>query len=465
MVHEPPEHKPAETAVPPPPADQAVTYGEGDLRVAVPPWIQLVVLPLVLLFGWLFVSAAHHAVFLFLIAGLISLLLNPVVRTMTRSGVPRPVSVLVVFTIFSLLIAVMSIALVNVTVDQVERARDNLPEYVGAAEDKLEAAQRLLDRRGIDVNLRDEGQAALAQLEATSLEASRRTLEFGRDFVTTVAEAVFNLILVIVITIYMLLDAPRIARFVIGLFPRRSNAGVLTRRVERQLVRYVRGQLLVSTVMGASAASGLWVMGAVGFWPAAQELALPFGLIVAVTEVAPSIGPFLGSIPPVIAALLHDPVTALVVAAFFVALHQLEGHYVVPKLMGTAVGVHPLIIIFGIIAGAQILGIGGIILVLPLLAVGKEVFAFMFERFELAPWRDGGMVLAVAEASAGAAGVDPQAPQPPLESPAAGRLTLGDRTQRASQWFRNRWQRRSGGADTRDHKGVGTRHPRNGGDA
>src|SRR5690606_1548219 len=150
--------------------------------------------------------------------------------------------------------------------------------------------------------------------------------------------------------------------------------------------RYTIGQTLASLVMGVSAAIGLWMLGAIGIWEAGQEYAVLFGAIVAITEFAPSIGPVIGSIPPILTAMFDGPSAAIAVVIFFLLLHQIEGHIVIPKLMGAAIAVHPLIVIFGILAGAQIMGVGGILLALPLLAVSREIVLFVRERIVLGRW-------------------------------------------------------------------------------
>jgi predicted PurR-regulated permease PerM len=397
--------------------DQAQRKGASDANVVVPQWVQLVVLPLVILFIWIFAGAASHAVLLFVIAGLISIVLNPLVRGMTERRVPRPIAVTVVFLGFSIVVAVTTIIAVNIAVHQTERARDNLPHYVSQAQIRIDKFQTRLDNRNINYNLREEGQRFLDRFEESGLKASRRALTFSRDFIGTVASTLFNIILVVVITVYMLLDAPRIGRFVTGLFPRHGKMETLFPRIEHQLFNYVRGQLAVSFVIGATAAVGLWTIGAVGIWPDAKGLAVPFGIIAAITEVAPSIGPVLGSIPPIAVAAFYDPWAAVIIAIFYTLLHQIEGHIVVPRLMGSAVGVHPLVIIFGIVAGAQILGVGGIILVLPLLAVGSEIVRWLRERLELQEWT-GHEIAPVAQAAA-AATLTSHAAAVPLERPSA----------------------------------------------
>lgn len=362
-------------AVAPPPA-----------RLHVPPWVQLVGLPLVVLFGYLFVKAASHAVVVFLIAALISVLLAPVVRGLARRGVPRLASVILVFGAFVAVVIVLTIAAVDLLAEQAVEVRRNSTDIGDAAVDRLDAIQEFADRRGWNIDLRDQGVRFVEQLQERSTELSGQALELGREFVTVVAKAAFNLVVIVVISVYMLLDAPRIRRLLISLMPADSGVETLFGRLERSLLRYTVGQTLASLVMGLSAALGLWILGVTGLWDKGDEYAVLFGLVVAITEFAPSIGPVIGSIPPLLTALVDGIGPAIAVALFFLLLHQVEGHVVIPKLMGAAIAVHPLLVIFGILAGAQIMGIGGVLLALPLLAVGREIVLFARERIQLDTW-------------------------------------------------------------------------------
>jgi predicted PurR-regulated permease PerM len=361
-----------------------VTPATGRLQV--PPWVQLVGLPMLVLFGYLAVKAASHAVVLFLIAGLISVLLAPVVRSLVHSGIPRVLSVFLVFGMFASIVAVVAIGVVDLLSQQAGEVRQSADDIGQVAVDRIDGLQRFADHRGWNVDVHDQGVRLVHQLQDRSTELSGRALEFGREFVTVVAEAAFNLVLVIVITVYMLLDAPRIGRLFASIFPPDTGVEVFFGRLEKSLLRYTVGQSLASLVMGVSATVGLWVLGATGLWPAGSDYAVLFGLIVAVTEFAPSIGPVIGAVPPIATALFDGATATIAVALFFLLLHQIEGHIVIPKLMGAAIAVHPLLVIFGILAGAQVMGIGGVLLALPLLAVGREVVLFLRERLVLGRW-------------------------------------------------------------------------------
>jgi len=121
--------------------------------------------------------------------------------------------------------------------------------------------------------------------------------------------------------------------------------------------------------------------------PGGQQYALLFGAWVAVTEVIPYLGPWLGAAPPFIYALVVNPISALWVALLFLGIQQIEGHVVVPKVMGNALRLHPLLVIFGLAAGAELYGLAGALTALPLLAVGRAIWEFFADRIDFEPWQ------------------------------------------------------------------------------
>ena len=123
----------------------------------------------------------------------------------------------------------------------------------------------------------------------------------------------------------------------------------------------MRGQLILSTVIGLSAGIGMWILGRTGLVPGADKYALLFGVWTAVIEVIPYIGPWLSAIPPAIYALVVDPVSVFWVLALFVFIYQVEGHIVVPNVMANALRLHPLLVIFGLLAGGELYGIAGVL--------------------------------------------------------------------------------------------------------
>jgi predicted PurR-regulated permease PerM len=193
--------------------------------------------------------------------------------------------------------------------------------------------------------------------------------------------------------------------------------------MERAVAGYVKGQFLVSLIIGASAGVGMWVLGATGLVPGADKYALLFGAWVAVMELIPYLGPWLGAIPAGIYAVVVHPLSLLWVTILFLVIHQIEGHVVVPKVMGSALRLHPLLVIFGLLAGGELYGLAGILVALPLLAAGRAVYEYFSERVELERWQEGGPVpigVELEQPPPVAPVPDPEVPAPSVAKPSRG---------------------------------------------
>ncbi len=185
----------------------------------------------------------------------------------------------------------------------------------------------------------------------------------------------------------MLLDMPRLESSIDRRFP--PHGGLpLTQRIERALWGYVKGQVILSVVIGTSAGVGMWILGKTGLVEGAEKYALLFGIWTAFIEVIPYIGPWLSAVPPAIYALVVDPVGFLWVAALFVFIYQVEGHVVVPNVMASALRLHPLLVIFGLLSGGALYGIAGVLVALPTMAAGRAIWEFFGERVDLESWED-----------------------------------------------------------------------------
>jgi predicted PurR-regulated permease PerM len=198
----------------------------------------------------------------------------------------------------------------------------------------------------------------------------------------------FSLILVVVISIYMLLDMPRLERSIDARFPPHEGSP-LTQQIEGALWGYVKGQAILSTVIGASAGIGMWILGETGLVQGAAEYALLFGLWTAFIEVIPYIGPWLSAVPPVLYALFTDPISVIWVVLLFLFIYQVEGHIVVPNVMASALRLHPLLVIFGLLAGFELYGIAGALVALPTMAGLRALWGFFGARIRLQRWDEG----------------------------------------------------------------------------
>ncbi len=373
----------------------------GATKIEIPRWIQLVGLPLALLFVWTLASTVSHVVFLFLVAALIALLLDPLVRALGRLRIPRGFSIAVVFLSFATALVVGAIAIGVVVVDQSREAADRIDAYLTIEDGRtgqtdasrdVDQLQAWLDDHGLErIQVREQGQDFVDRLrDAGPQEYTSRAIDFLEGAALSIFELLFSLVLVIVVAVYMLLDMGRLSAAVDRRFPPRPDSPSLIPRIEGALAGYVRGQALLSLIIGTSAGVGLWVLGILGVAEGMDQYALLFGAWVGAMELIPYLGPWLGAIPPVIYALIVDPVSAIWVTLLFLAIHQIEGHIVVPNVMGSALRLHPLLVIFGLLAGGEIYGLAGIFVALPLLAGLRAIWEFVGERVQLEDWRKGG---------------------------------------------------------------------------
>jgi predicted PurR-regulated permease PerM len=369
-------------------------------KIEIPRWIQLAGVPVLLLFLWVVAGAVRHVVFLFLVALLIALLLSPLVRAVQRVRMPRGFAVALVYLLFAVTLIAAIGALGTVVVNETKTAAKRVDSYFTdvngrtgqvAADHDIDRLQQWLDRHRLGgIHVEQRGHRLVRDIRKHDVgKYTDKVVNFLEGAAISIGKLLFSAIVVLVASIYMLLDFPKFERKLEKRFPPHPSSESLLLRMERSLTSYVKGQALVSLIIGTSAGIGLWLFGVLGWLPHGQKYALLFGAWVAITELIPYLGPWLGSIPPVLYALVTHPISALWVLALFLAIHQVEGHVVVPNVMGSALRLHPLLVIFGLLAGGEIYGLPGALVALPLLAAGRAMWEFFGERLELEPWKPG----------------------------------------------------------------------------
>jgi predicted PurR-regulated permease PerM len=374
-----------------------VAGGPIQTRVLVPRWVQLTTLPLLLVLVWVVAGAVRHAVFIFLVALLIALLLNPLVRGLGRVWIPRGLAVGIVYVCFAAVLAFAILVLATVVVQQTRHASHRVDNYftvkggqppvTGASHDLARFQLWLDDHHLHRVRVQKQGQKFLTSIGTKDVEKyTTKALNWAEGAGLAVFGLLFSTLLVVVVSIYMLLDMDRLASAVNRRFPPAPGTVPLIARMERALAAYVRGQLTLSLIIGLSSGVGVWILSMVGLFPHGQRYALLFGVWAGITELIPYVGPWLGAAPPLLYALVQHPLSALWVALLFLGIQQLEGHLVVPKVMGHSLRLHPLLVIFGLLAGGEIYGFPGILVALPLLAAARAVWEFFGERVELQRW-------------------------------------------------------------------------------
>jgi len=375
-----------------PPTEPPTEPPRGPEPVVVPRWIQLVVLPLVLLGVWALARASGPVLLVFAVAAVVALGLNPVVEALAKPlrkiHLPRGLAVLLVYLALVLVLLGVGLLLVNAIANQVESFQRNLPNLVDQANKSLADLQKTLNDNGIKVEITSQGRTALQTLQDNLSQSTGDIVSSARDILGTVVEGAFGLVLTIVISIYMLLYGPRIGAFVRRVLPQGDGTpdDDFPRRAQKAVFNYVRGQVAFSLIMGFSAGIILWFLGVVGIFPDGQRYALFFGAFYGVMELVPYIGPILGGAPPAIIALFQDPLSGLWVILALIALQQLEGHVVAPQVFGRTLRINPLLVLAALLIGGQLYGIVGAFVALPLAALARETVLYLRRHLVLEPW-------------------------------------------------------------------------------
>ena len=353
-----------------------------------PRWVQLVLLPLALVALWAIAKAAGKVLLLFIIAGLIALILNPAVAMIHRERIPRGLAVLAVYLAFFVTLAGVGFLLANPISHQVQKFSNSLPSLEREANKQLLEAERFLNKHGIHVKIVKPGKTAVESVFDKFGKSAGKFASFGTALLTEVANAIFNLVLIFVVSVYMLLYGPEIGRIVRRGIPKGdgSKADDYPTLVQRAVSRYVGGQLLFSAIMGTSAGLSLYIFGVLGLFPDGRKYAVAFGVFYGLAELIPYIGPLLGAIPPIVVALFTEPISAVWLVILFIGLQQLEGHVVAPQVFGHTLRINPLLVIFALLLGLQLHGVVGALVALPILSVLRETAVYLGRHVTFEAW-------------------------------------------------------------------------------
>jgi predicted PurR-regulated permease PerM len=344
--------------------------------VTVRPRTILLVLAISILVGLVLVLVylAWHVVSWILIAILLAAALNPAVEALGRRGLSRPRAATIVFAVTLLVGIALGFLVIPPFVSQANDFADALPGYVddltagrgplGFLQEHYQIVDRI--RRAIEM----QGTTGVLGLSGPVLAV-----------VLGVVGAVAGVITVVFLTYFMLLEGPRTIASTLALLP--DSTRVRCERVGKDIYRtiggYVTGNLLISVIAGTFAAVVLFAVG--------SDYALPLGLLVAVFDLIPLAGATIGTvIVGAVVVIELDWIRCLVVVGLLIAYQQVENNFLQPLVYKRMVQLSPLAILCAVLVGAELAGIFGALLAIPLagslLAVAREVVAYRRESSE-----------------------------------------------------------------------------------
>jgi len=356
-------------------------------KLVVSTYLQYIVLFLGVVLLVAFVRQIGGVLLTFLAAGVLAYILNPLVRRLEELRLPRVIAVIGVFLVLTLVVVVTLLLIIVPSVGQVQIIVRNPQDLVDQAISLLNGAQNIPFVGRYVAELDQNRILQLLKENAPSAQQVANVATGVIGGVFGVFGTIFNLLLMVLISIYLLLEREKITDALLQTIPEtvREQSLELFYAVERSLVKYLRGQLLLCALMG--------VLGWAIMFFTVGEYALAVGAWVAATEIIPVLGAFLGAIPAVAVALFVPQggfVQALLVAGLFLVAQQIEGNLLVPRIQGGSVGVHPLVVLFATLAGTALYGILGAIFAVPVVAIVAATVRYLqgtllFERWGTPP--------------------------------------------------------------------------------
>ncbi len=315
----------------------------------------------------------------FIVGLVVAYLLDIPVERLSRTGLPRWISVLIVYVVAAVAIYQGLRVMLRPLADEISTFITEFPRFSTQIADQyahLDLPPAI--RNAIDAALKDLG-SGLGAIDPTSLLP-----------VFTVAAGLLGTVVAYIIVpvwaFYLIKDRPALVKAARRSLPAewRPDVQAVSTLTLRVFGQWLRGQLFLGITVGVATFIGLTIL-SVTVDPVFGRFAIFLSVIAGVFELLPIIGPILSAIPAILLALTAGTQPALAALLLYVIIQQVENNVLVPKIQGDAVELHPTIVMVALVVGGSIGGLLGAILALPIAAAARDVFRYVFHRVDSVP--------------------------------------------------------------------------------
>lgn len=336
-------------------------------------WQMLALVGLVIFVIWLLAPVLMP----FALAAMLAYLGDPLADRLQRLGMGRTWAVSIVFTVIIIIFVGVLLLLVPLIQHQVSNLIDNLPHYVEWA--RSVALPWVQQRLHLEADTFDSDKVLAAIKEhigsigSIAAATITKVTQSGMGVITWMTNAV----LIPVVAFYLLRDWDTMIAHIQRLIPRSVEPTVvrLSRESDQVLGAFVRGQLLVMLALGVFYGLGLTLVG-ISIGPL-------IGMVAGLLSFVPYLGFMIGFVAALVAALVQygDWTHVILVGVVFTIGQLLEGYVLVPRLVGGKIGLHPVAVIFAVLAGGHLFGFLGVLLALPAASVVVVLLRYVFARY------------------------------------------------------------------------------------
>ena len=296
--------------------------------------------------------------------------MNPLVTHLEKRGAPRGLGTLIIYLGFILAMALLVLYAFPQFLTQLERLAKILPQQTTDMQSRLATFYERFTRINIPEPIKNAVDNGIEKAQQALIDLVERTLGSAPELLSKLGLIIF----VPVVAFYMTMDFPRLKTWFLSWIPERWRSDVLGLMIEidDNLGSFVRGQLLISAIVGILIAIGLSLIDV--------DFALIIGLIAGIFNIVPYFGPVIGAAPAIILALLKSPLSAVYVAILFFIVNQVESSIIGPNILGEHIGLHPVTVIFCIVSGGYLFGFLGIILAVPVTSIIKVTLRYIYNK-------------------------------------------------------------------------------------
>jgi predicted PurR-regulated permease PerM len=308
-------------------------------------------------------------------AALIGYLLIPLVDRLHRY-MPRVAAILVVYLVAFGALGGLGALIVPRAAAQISDLFVRLPDYALQLQGMTQDAQAWYDSLDLPVGTRGPLETGLSSAVAGLATTAQAFILNAVSVLTRTVLGAFDLVILPFWLFYLLKDQATMRQQALAALPANARADVreVGRIVSAILHNYIRVQALLALIVGLATTVGLLLVGS-PYW-------LLLGVLYGFTEVVPTVGPIVGSIPGLLlAALTGDWALFVRVLIVYIMVQQVENALLVPRLQGANMEMSPALIILVILVGSQVAGLWGAVLAVPLAAMGRDIYGYLYRRF------------------------------------------------------------------------------------
>ncbi|KKS65711.1 MAG: hypothetical protein UV40_C0044G0002 [Parcubacteria group bacterium GW2011_GWA1_42_7] len=318
---------------------------------------------ILIILGLVFLYFIRDILLILFVAIIISSAVDAPVDWLVKRRVRRVLGVALVYLFVALVFGLLLLFIVPPLAEQVKLLANNLPEYL----DKLNSVFSLIQEKSINYNASGFLDRFGSQLSGWASNLFSAT--------ASVFGGLISFFLIIAISVYLSAEEKGVKKFFVSITPEADKVYVasLVDRIQAKFGAWVRGQIVLSLVIGVMVFVGLSIL--------KIKYALVLALIAALLEVIPYLGPFISAALGIALAFTQSPILALIAAILYYVIQEFENLLIVPQIMKRVTGLNPVVIIISVLIGAKLAGILGIIIAVPL-AAGLSVFLndIIFEK-------------------------------------------------------------------------------------